>query len=268
MKRIQKPELWLHLHPYALSFAVFDPESKKVVELEAKVLGQDASKSVTADMLGNWLNEHEPLLQLHFNRVLVAVHSPVFTILPEHSDDPRTVLETLGYTPGTDDRILEDVIAPDFILYYTLPRALAEFLEHRFSGIEWHFADLGSMRFQNAKLSFRNHLLANLYGDDLSLALKQGGKVTYFNKFNVKAKEDLLYYIRLAYDQLRLNPNEFSTYLYGYLEEKSPLYSTAFGYIRNFEIDRTLKHGLGYLHTDEHLPFHYYLNLLALGPCV
>ena len=67
----------------------------------------------------------------------------------------------------------------------------------------------------------------------------------YYNKFPIKAKEDLLYYLRLSYEHLGLNLNEFPTELYGFIEEKSPMYSTAYGYIRNFEIDRIFSRPFG-----------------------
>jgi Protein of unknown function (DUF3822) len=268
LKRIPQPELWLHLHPYALSYLVFDPGQNKVMDLDVKVLGLDPSKAITTDMLTSWMAENEHLLQLNYSKVIIAVHSNTFTILPEASDHPDKILETLGYIHQPGEQILADPIRPGFIMYYTLPETVSEFMEHRFHQVQWHSGDYGSIRFRNSKLSFKNHLVAHLYGEDLSISLKQNGQIQYFNKFAIKAKEDLLYYIRLSYDQLQLNPNEFATYLYGFIEEKSPAFSTSYGYIRNFEIDRTLKHGLGYLHIDEHIPMHYYVNLLALGPCV
>ncbi len=230
-------------------------------------MGSEISRELTTDTLAIWFSDNPHLLQLNYSKVLIAVHSNVFTILPDKTEQPRNILETLGYSIKNSDRIFMDEIETDFLLYYTISESIVDFLEHRFQNINWHFGDIGSIKFKNTKLSFKNHLVAHLYGEDLSIALKKDGKLFFFNKFLVKAKEDLLYYIRLSYDQLQLNPNEFATYLYGFIEEKSPAFSTSYGYIRNFEIDRTLKHGLGYLHTDEDIPMHYYINLLALGKC-
>ncbi len=237
------------------------------MDFDAKVLGNDVSKELSTDTLATWFSDHAHLLQLNYNKVLIAAHSNTFTILPEKSEHPEKILEALGYAVHPADKIYLEEIQPDFLIYYTLPGAIVDFLEHRFHNITWHFSDLGSIKFKNSKLSFKNHIVAHLYGEDLSISLIKDDKLHFFNKFTVKAKEDLLYYIRLTYDQLELNPNEFATYLYGFIEEKSPAFSTSYGYIRNFEIDRTLKHGLGYLHIDEDIPLHYYLHVLALGKC-
>jgi hypothetical protein len=142
---------------------------------------------------------------------------------------------------------------------------MINFIENHLPNVEFYCGDYGLLNFYNAKLSFKQYLAANLYGEELTVCFKKDAKNIYYNKFPVKAKEDLLYYLRLAYEHLGLNLNEFPTYLYGFVEEKSPMYSTSYGYIRNFEIDRTLKNTLPFLYSIDDIPLHYYINLLGLG---
>lgn len=255
----------VHLHPYCFSYAVLDKESNKIVHFDAKVTDHQSGRFISLDSISTWFSVHQEVFNLSYRATKAAIYSPEYTILPEKTDNAKAIFTTLGYSEKEDITYLKNKISEHFWVYYSLTDKTINFIENHLPAVEFYYVDFGILHFYNSKLSFKNYLIAHLYGEELSVCYKKDGKNFYFNKFPVKAKEDLLYYLRLSYEHLQLDLNEFPAYIYGFIEEKSPMYSTSYVYIRNMEIDRTLKNTLPFMYAMEEIPLHYYINLLGLG---
>ncbi|MCC6515512.1 MAG: DUF3822 family protein [Chitinophagales bacterium] len=254
----------VHLHPYCFSYAIIDKTQHQLIDFEVKVINQQLGKFLHLDTIALWFADHEETFSLPFKTSKVAIYSPEFTILPEKTDKTAELFKLLGYPNSDNITYLKNKISDTFYVYYSLPDKTINFIENHLPNVEFFCIDYGLLNFYNSKLSFKNYVAANLYGEELTICYKRNNENLYYNKFPVKGKEDLLYYLRLTYEHLELSLNEFPTYLYGFIEEKSPMYSTTYGYIRNFEIDRTLKNTLSLRMTIEDIPLHYYINLIGL----
>lgn len=255
----------LHLHPYCFSYAIIDRELNQIIDFEAKVLEQQPGKFLHNDSIAIWFADLQEIFNLPFKNSKVAIYSPEFAVLPDKTDKPAEVFKLLGFSENEHITYLKNKISDSFYVYYSLPDKTINFIENHLPNVEFYCIDYGLLHFYNTKLSFKSYLSANLYGEELTICYKKATGNFYYNKFPVKAKEDLLYYLRLSYEHLELDLNEFPTYLYGFIEEKSPMYSTTYGYVRNFEIDRTLKNTLPFIYGVEEIQLHYYINLLGLG---
>jgi hypothetical protein len=236
-----------------------------VLDVDAVVLDKNFKTISYENTLPQLFSNENEYFRLYFSKVKIAFTTDKFVMLPEKTDDASPVFAFMGMDISSTEIVLFDKIAEEQYIYYTLPVDVHKFFINRFKNLEWHFGDLALLKFTNPKLSFANHLAAHLAGNDLTIVLKYKNKALYFNKFYIQEKQDLLYFLKLAYKELNLDANQFATYLYGFIEEKSPMYTFSFGYIRNFEIDRTLKFGFDYLFSYDDYPLHYYYNLLALG---
>ncbi len=255
----------MHLHPYCFSFAVLDKDLNKLLDFEARITNLSTDKMIAVESLVNWFHDHKEIFSLPFKLCKVSIFSPIYTVLPDKTDKPSELFSLLGYELNENHTFLKDKMHDSFYLYYALTDKTINYIENNLPNVEFYFSDYGLLHFYNNKLSFKKYIAANLYGEELTICYKNNEHNFYLNKFPVKSKEDLLYYLRLTYEHLQLDLNEFPTYIYGFIEEKSPVYTTTYGYVRNFEIDRTLKNTLPYLYAMEDFPLHYYINLLGLG---
>ncbi|HNY55309.1 MAG TPA: DUF3822 family protein, partial [Chitinophagales bacterium] len=219
------------MHPYCFSYAIIDRDLNQIIDFEAKVLGQSTGRFLHNDSIAIWFSDHHDIFGLPFKTSKVAVYSPEFTVLPDKTDKPAEVFRLLGFSDSDNITYLKNKLSDSFYVYYSLPDKTINFIENHLPNVEFYSIDFGLLNFYNNKLSFKNYIAANLYGEELTLCYKKASGNFYYNKFPVKAKEDLLYYLRLAYEHLELDLNEFPTYLYGFVEEKSPIYSTTYGYI-------------------------------------
>ena len=57
-----------------------------------------------------------------------------------------------------------------------------------------------------------------------------------YNSFEYSSKEDFIYYILFAAEQLELNPEKFELQLLGHISKDDPLFKIAYKYIRNVSL--------------------------------
>ena len=88
-----------------------------------------------------------------------------------------------------------------------------------------------------------------------------------YNSFNYQTKEDFVYYILFACEQLSLNPELIETEVFGELDKHSEYYSMLYTYIRNITISKS-PGDFEYSYQFEDLPSHYYYNLFSQYLCV
>ena len=263
LKRSTQLELCLHLHPHCFSYLILNTENNQIIDFE-KYSFTNPTNEILLSELKMWFTQNQEILHLSFKVSKVAIFAEIFTVLPEKSEKPAEVFEMLGYNIKPDTSIFKDKIEDNFFVYYQLDDELIRFLDNQVVNAEFYCGDSGLLRFYNNRIAYKSYLAAYVYGEDLVICHKKDNHNYYYNRFKIKAKEDLLYYLQLAYEQLGLDKNEYPTYLYGFIEEKSPMYSTSYSYIRNFEIDLTLKNTLPFLYAVEDFPLHYFVNLWGL----
>ena len=61
------------------------------------------------------------------------------------------------------------------------------------------------------------------------------GKI-FFNSFDYKSKEDILYYLLFTFSELSLNPDNIHLVCCGLIDLDSELYALLYNYIRNIEL--------------------------------
>ena len=89
-----------------------------------------------------------------------------------------------------------------------------------------------------------------------------GKKPTFYNSFQYKNKEDLLYYILLVYKMLELDTNSYPLILSGMIEKESEIYHLLYQYIRNVYIEECNVPIKDLSNEDELLHSNYLANLI------
>ena len=86
------------------------------------------------------------------------------------------------------------------------------------------------------------------------------------NSFTFTSKEDFVYFILLAYDQLKFNPEQDPIYFLGDISKSSPIYQICWQYVRNIHfIDRT--EGISAGSDFDQMPIHQYFTLIQSALC-
>ena len=101
---------------------------------------------------------------------------------------------------------------------------------------------------------------------DKSITL-ESKHLKFFNSFNYKTAEDLIYYLLFTYEQLQLNPDQTPLIISGEIEEDSEVYKLLFKYIRNISFTRR-NPNYNYSFVFNQTKEHFYYKLLNQHLCV
>ena len=119
--------------------------------------------------------------------------------------------------------------------------------------------------FANFKNLFgQGKVFLNVRNGEFDLIIFKVKGLQYFNSFQFKAPEDLLYYLIFVMEQLNLNPEETPLVLLGDTDKKSEIFELIFRYVRNVEfVDRNETSGYSYVLNE--IPSHKYYSLFNSG---
>lgn len=93
----------------------------------------------------------------------------------------------------------------------------------------------------DAILSFEKHstsskMYVNISIDHFEVIALENGQLKLYNTFEYATKEDFIYYILFAIEQLSFNPEELPLILVGNISKDDELYSIVYKYIREVSI--------------------------------
>ena len=109
-----------------------------------------------------------------------------------------------------------------------------------------------------------NSLFVQLHKDYFELVYLKNGKLFFHNSFKFKTKEDFIYFLLAAIDQLNLNPETVKLNLLGDFSKSSIFYEMVYQYIRHIEfVEKNEIFNYSYL-LDKiaHHQFHTLFNVL------
>jgi hypothetical protein len=78
-----------------------------------------------------------------------------------------------------------------------------------------------------------NRVIINIHKNHFDIISLEKGQLKFINSFLFKTKEDLLYYILYAFEQLEINPNLIEVFLLGEIKKGDEIHQLIFQYIKN-----------------------------------
>ena len=119
----------------------------------------------------------------------------------------------------------------------------------------------------------RNHVFSdsrqvhvNFFRDVFEIISLNSSKLVFCNIFNYLTERDILYYVLLIFDQLKLPPDTTELIIHGHLPQVSPVYHLLKRYIRLTSFAK-LNTTYQVSYTFAKLPEHYYSVLLNAYKC-
>lgn len=109
-------------------------------------------------------------------------------------------------------------------------------------------------------------LVAFLDNNKVHIMYAKDQKFLFYNQFDCVHENDYLYFIRLAYNEMALDPESTILELSGKVDMDSPIFKLLHGYIRNIEFMTSSVLDVKNLRFKAKQ--HYYLDLFATSICV
>lgn len=228
-------ELCIQIHQNWLGFAIFDREIDAFIAFHTE-MNEPFGMEINEDILKNWLSKHQSILNLKFSTINIGINTNNFIILPKDSLEVEPAFALLNDFNKEKEILLSSAIHSSFYIHFSIKKSIWYILINFFEKKELFFGDYGFIKESQLLPKDHEFLMAQVIGNDLSICHSKAGNPLFFNKFKFETKEDLLYFIILAYKELNIDRNSIPLLLYGFIEKDSPLFQTLFGFVRNVRI--------------------------------
>ena len=181
--------------------------------------------------------KEDNFLQSDFKEVLVIHQNELMTIVPDDFFNEKNLKEYLKFNIKT--------LATDFFAFDDLPEIEAKNIYVPFVNVNnYLFQNFGEFEYKHSSTILIRKLLQReksgvktMYIDvrinQFSIVVLEDKKLLFSNSFSFETKEDFIYYILFASEQLELNPNEFPLFFTGNILKDSDLYTITYQYIRH-----------------------------------
>ncbi len=178
----------------------------------------------------------EALLKEPFSRIRCAVFNRSATLVPRRlfNADQLPAYFQLLLPPGDWEYHYEALPTLDCFLVYALEKNTAGLLRRNFPAtIITHLAAPLIQKTLEIISPDEQLILVNLRNEVAQIVAFERGNLLYYNTFSYDKASDLLYFVLLAFEQCRLNPEHIPLLLAGTVLQDSEIYKLLFRYVRN-----------------------------------
>ncbi|MGB8704031.1 MAG: DUF3822 family protein [Gillisia sp.] len=219
-----------------LSFCMLDSQKKEVVWYKKTNFPRDYNP---VKILGEieLIYEKEEVLQQKIEELHVLFSNDLYSFVPEEFFAESEVSNYLKF----NTRILKtDVVANDMLEtagianVYIPYTNITNYFFDKYGEFEYkHSISVFAQAVLNAYTQDETRAYLYNYNGYYDLVVVKNKQLLLCNTFSYETKEDFIYYLLFAAEQLELDPSVIPLYLLGEINEDSPLYAIAYKYIRN-----------------------------------
>lgn len=181
--------------------------------------------------------EKETLLQQKYGSVNVSHVNELSSLVPKPFFDESKLKDYIRYSSKTFDNdyiVWDEIENHDLINVYIPFVNVNNFLLERFGSFEYkHFSTvLITNLLSTYRYSEHPHIFIHMDRNRMYVVAISNNKLQLYNSFSFKTREDFLYYLLFAAEQLDMDPENFELVLSGDIDKNSELYDIAYTYVR------------------------------------
>lgn len=236
----ENSHLSIQLSLNGLDYAIFDKDLADVIGVKSYTFD---SRALTPEQLLDYVREvfkKDEVLSASFESVQVCHKNSLAVLVPEALYDKDFQEDYLKYSVKVleDDVIeVEPVLENESKNLYISFQNVNEYLKtvHPDFSFTHSAAVLLSGLLKYHKNPLEKNFFVNVSGNSLDIIYISYSKLQLFNSFLFYTREDFIYYILFAMEQLMLNPDVQTLTFLGDIEEGSALYEITYKYVRNID---------------------------------
>lgn len=245
--------LSLQLGRRSLSFTIFNPENKKYIVFDSFSFNDMTLNEEIAQVFSYVLNEKN-WLSSRFQKVFFLIDNQFSTLLPPPlfiEEKAETYLKFNHPIEETQVTYFNKLKNAHIINVFSLSNSVSELLRKYWPNIQFYHCSSSiieslSINYKN-KISV-NSLFLNVRDEGFDLIYFKNKKLHFYNMFRYHTKEDFVYFLLFAIEELQLNPEEVELIMSGNIDKSSILYEMVFRYVRTSRfIERNDSYGYSFL---------------------
>ncbi len=196
-------------------FYITNPNSQEVLKvLKEEFTSRKTDPKALLDALERFIFK-EDLGNLNFQSVEVLHHNNLITIVPDAYFDENKLSLYLQNTIKlyASDYITFDPISSIDAQAVYLPFVnINNYILDKFGEFEYHHASARLLErlslIPKEKDDFRRNIYLNLNLNSIEIIVFEKKKLVFFNNFDIRTKEDVVYYTLFALEQLQIDPRK------------------------------------------------------------
>lgn len=184
----------------------------------------------------NLINDDEVIKSNFFTSSVAFVNFPS-TLIPNKVFTQPSAKKMLELNSETHEIINTDALKEiDVHLVYSISKELDNIATTYFPKAKQKAQQ--SILIDKFSKEYNTEPTAYLYLSEntLNLTAFKNEKLIFNNSFNFETKEDILYFVLFAFEQLKLDTNNVNTLLYGDITKDDDNFKLLYEYIRNIEL--------------------------------
>ncbi|MEW2923049.1 DUF3822 family protein [Muricauda sp. ANG21] len=223
-----------------LSFCVLDTISNKILAFEKVSFKTPSTPYLMLKELKAILNQKSDIGS-NFSEVVVIHKNNMFSLVPKPLFNVDELPNYLKFNAK--------IMANDLIAFDEIPNQEMVNVYVPYTNINNYIFDLfGEFEFKHSGTVLINKLLnqtrvspepicyVQVAEKEMEMMVVSEKKLTFYNQFEFKTKEDFLYYLLFSLEQLQMNPEKIQLKLFGKIEEGDPIYDLCYQYIKHISV--------------------------------
>ncbi|RZJ66172.1 MAG: DUF3822 family protein [Flavobacterium sp.] len=232
-------KLTVRIGQTGFAFCTIDTLNDTVLSMKQVAFAEQQDSNADRQFENAFL-QHSELLD-KYDEIAVTHENGLNTFVPKALFDENFLGSYLQY----DVKVFEsDALAFDELPTYEMNNVyvpfatINDFLVNKFGNFDYRHATsvLVSRLLEISKNNDEKQVFAHFGDKRFELVIVQNQKLLLFNSFEYKTKEDFIYYLLFAAEQLSLNPEFFKLQLLGDVTQDSEFYQVAYKYVRNVSL--------------------------------
>ncbi|PLW94779.1 MAG: hypothetical protein C0591_12105 [Marinilabiliales bacterium] len=263
--------LSLQLGKRSLSLTVFNPDNKKYVVFDSFAFNDIKLNESITPILDHILNERK-WLGKRFQKVFFLIDHQFSTLVPPplfFEDKADTYIKFNHPVEEEQTTCFNKLNNAHIINVFSISKLINDQLGKLWPNI--HLYHCSSAIIESLSINYKNkisanNLFLNVRDEGFDLVYFKNKKLHFYNMFRYHTKEDFIYFVLSAMEELQLNPEEVELVISGNIDKSSILYEMIFRYIRTSRfIERNDSYGYSYLLDG--LMGHKYYTLFNAQQC-
>lgn len=241
---ISKYRISIQLRLDGFSFAAIDPKNLKILQvqdyklIEKTGLSHDLKWIRVQEYFSQFISQNIFLSGLP-KKVNIVIDHKEYTVIPESLFNREEIKQQLSFNQEIAypfQAFANRISGTDRVLIGAIHQSLHLAILDSFDEVNiFHSSSVLQEEIykihKNQKIGKRLYVSVALH--DMQILAMENENLLYSNSFAFTSKEDFVYFILLAYDQLEMNAEQDSLYFLGDINRTSAIYQICWQYIRN-----------------------------------
>lgn len=223
-----------------LSFFTQNPSSKEVGVYDVVSFRKNVNPTNLVHLIENAFQNH-PALTKDFSKVTVIYDNELYAVVPLPLFNKNNISDYLKFSTkilSTDFIAFDELTEQQKVVVYVPYTNVTNYFFDRYGSFDYyHSTTLFLKRLSQQQSLGGARVFTHIKEGYFDLAVLKDQKLALINTYRITSKEDFLYYLLFAYEQLGLDPNEVPLSFLGAVDQENILYKKAYTFIRNCVID-------------------------------